>query len=186
MHVHASYSEIGCSKVNKTQFSSDFQALFVEKCRTISGGGGLRGGEPGRTGSHNGQRAPGAPLWDHGADPALVAALADDLPLDLDLLDGDGVVVDPEHADVLTGRGTHHARESRAGNRCSRTGCQSWSCCLKLFKARSSCTASPTVQYGERNGSFLFPLISSCQLTRYGSESSCRLAKTLIIAPGTN
>ena len=71
----------------------------------------LRRREPRRPRSHHRDRATAALLGPHRRHEALFPAAADDLPLDL--LDGDGILVDAEHACRLARRRTHEARELR-------------------------------------------------------------------------
>ena len=69
----------------------------------------LGGGEAGGPGADDGDAALGALLRRFGVDPALAPGALDDA--DLDLLDGDGVIVDAEDAGGLAGGGAEPAGE---------------------------------------------------------------------------
>ncbi len=71
----------------------------------------LRGGEPGGARADDRRLAPRLHLGDDGRDPALGPRPLDDL--DLDLLDGDRVLVDAEHARGLTRGGAQATGELR-------------------------------------------------------------------------
>src|SRR6266545_4635697 len=71
----------------------------------------LGGGESGRARADHGHLLSRAHLRCFRGHPALVEGVLDDA--DLDLLDGDGVIVDAEHAGALAGRGAEAARELR-------------------------------------------------------------------------
>src|SRR5690606_38896915 len=75
----------------------------LEHGHGVTGAGQLLGsGQTGRAGTDDGDLLTGEPGRVHRGDPALVEGVLDDL--DLDLLDGHRVLVDPEHAGRLARR----------------------------------------------------------------------------------
>src|SRR5204863_3000765 len=84
----------------------------LEDGHPVTGARELLGrGEPGRPGADDGHGLAGTNEGRLGDDPARVEGAVDDG--ELDGLDGDGVVVDPENAGPLAGRGTEGPRELR-------------------------------------------------------------------------
>ena len=91
------------------QQAADAVGLFIDGDRVAGAAQLLRGGQASRAAAHHGDPLAGVLLGRLGTNPALVPGALDDAALDD--LDGDGRLVDAQHAGGLAGSGTDAAGE---------------------------------------------------------------------------